>query len=180
MNIVGVCTGCRQNVLAFQITPPNDRYPCSPSTSGRFSPQQRSSGGFSTTASPQLTRRPLWSKGYAQRYSGISLKAASEGQQALLSSEITCTMNGKYSYDDACSGSEVYQGAFGEWRVEESDVKEVLGYRAGLSVAALGMHQHDLMVLFCNLERSAHGRLVLHASCALDCAHDMAHCSMHR
>jgi len=37
------------------------------------------------------------------------------------------------------AGSEVYQGAFGEWRVEESDVKEVLGYRAGISVAAVGM-----------------------------------------
>ena len=39
---------------------------------------------------------------------------------------------------DVSAGSEVYQGAFGEWSVEESDVKEVLGYRAGLSVAALG------------------------------------------
>ena len=52
------------------------------------------------TASPRLTRRPLWSKGYAQRYSGISLKAASEGQQALLPSRITCTMNRKYLFDE--------------------------------------------------------------------------------
>ena len=35
----------------------------------------------------------------------------------------------------------MYQGAFGEWSVDESDVKEVLGYRAGLSVAALGALQ---------------------------------------
>ena len=32
----------------------------------------------------------------------------------------------------------MYKGAFGEWSVDESDVKEVLGYRAGLSVAAAG------------------------------------------
>lgn len=33
---------------------------------------------------------------------------------------------------------EVYRGVYGEWEVEESDVKEVLGYRAGISVAAAG------------------------------------------
>lgn len=36
------------------------------------------------------------------------------------------------------AGSEVYKGAFGDWSVDENDVKEVVGYRAGLSVAALG------------------------------------------
>ena len=34
---------------------------------------------------------------------------------------------------------EVYRGVYGEWEVEDSDVKEVLGYRAGISVAAAGV-----------------------------------------
>ncbi|CAL8468689.1 g8229 [Coccomyxa elongata] len=36
-------------------------------------------------------------------------------------------------------GREVYRGVYGEWEVEESDVKEVLGYRAGISVAAAAL-----------------------------------------
>lgn len=31
----------------------------------------------------------------------------------------------------------VYQGMFGNWSVDELDIKEVYGYRAGISVAAL-------------------------------------------
>lgn len=37
-------------------------------------------------------------------------------------------------------GREVYRGVYGDWEVEESDVKEVLGYRAGISVGAAGGH----------------------------------------
>jgi len=37
-----------------------------------------------------------------------------------------------------CAGSEVFKGMYGDWRIEESDVREVWGYRAGLSVAAAG------------------------------------------
>ena len=33
----------------------------------------------------------------------------------------------------------VYKGVYGDWRVEDSDVREVQGYRAGLTVAAAGM-----------------------------------------
>ena len=49
-----------------------------------------------------------------------------------------------------CVGREVFRGAYGEWEVEESDVREVLGYRAGISVAATGdflcpfQFRHDL------------------------------------
>jgi len=35
-------------------------------------------------------------------------------------------------------GREVYRGVYGDWEVEDSDVKEVLGYRAGISVGAAG------------------------------------------
>lgn len=37
-----------------------------------------------------------------------------------------------------CAGDEVFKGMYGDWRIEESDVREVWGYRAGLSVAAAG------------------------------------------
>ncbi len=37
-------------------------------------------------------------------------------------------------------GQEVFRGVYGDWQVEESDVREVLGYRAGISVAAAGDH----------------------------------------
>lgn len=35
-------------------------------------------------------------------------------------------------------GDVVYQGRFGAWKVEPEDVREVYGYRAGITVAALG------------------------------------------
>lgn len=34
--------------------------------------------------------------------------------------------------------AETFQGVYGPWKVEEADRKEVLGYRAGLSIAAAG------------------------------------------
>ncbi|KAF5839535.1 hypothetical protein DUNSADRAFT_508 [Dunaliella salina] len=37
---------------------------------------------------------------------------------------------------NAPPSKEVYQGTFGPWSIEEEDVKEVLGYRAGITVAA--------------------------------------------
>ena len=37
------------------------------------------------------------------------------------------------------SDAEVYSGMFGEWRVEEQDVKEVTAYRLGISVATLSL-----------------------------------------
>lgn len=43
----------------------------------------------------------------------------------------------------AASNGEVYQGRFGPWRIEQQDVVEVWGYRAGLSVAALGASHAD-------------------------------------
>ena len=32
----------------------------------------------------------------------------------------------------------VYKGVYSDWSVEEEDVREVIAYRAGLNVAALG------------------------------------------
>jgi uncharacterized integral membrane protein len=32
----------------------------------------------------------------------------------------------------------VYQGSYGPWSIEQEDLEQVYGYRAGLSVAALG------------------------------------------
>ena len=32
----------------------------------------------------------------------------------------------------------VYKGIYSDWSVEEEDVREVIAYRAGLNVAALG------------------------------------------
>lgn len=39
---------------------------------------------------------------------------------------------------------ETYQGMYGPWRIEEADRQEVLGYRAGLTVAAAGTLLHSL------------------------------------
>ena len=36
------------------------------------------------------------------------------------------------------SGSPVYKGVYGDWTLEQSDVDEVKGYRAGLTIAAGG------------------------------------------
>ncbi|CAL5221533.1 g3742 [Coccomyxa viridis] len=98
----------------MQITPIHDRTPCTPSTSGRVPPLKYRSRRCTTNVSETLTRAHLGSPPHRGQRLDISLNAATEG-------------------------SEVYQGAFGEWSVEESDVKEVLGYRAGLSVAALAL-----------------------------------------
>ena len=43
------------------------------------------------------------------------------------------------------AGSEVFKGVYGDWRIEESDVREVWGYRAGLSVAAAGVRLASLV-----------------------------------
>lgn len=37
-----------------------------------------------------------------------------------------------------------YNGQFGEWTLEESDRQEVLGYRTGLSLAAVGIPDSSL------------------------------------
>ncbi|KAK9914886.1 hypothetical protein WJX75_001918 [Coccomyxa subellipsoidea] len=44
-------------------------------------------------------------------------------------------------------GREVFRGAYGEWEVEESDVREVLGYRAGISVAATALLLDTILAL---------------------------------
>ena len=33
----------------------------------------------------------------------------------------------------------VYKGVYGDWSIEPEDVREVVAYRAGLNVAALGV-----------------------------------------
>lgn len=42
-----------------------------------------------------------------------------------------------------CSGGQqqqkpIYKGIYSDWSVEDEDVREVIAYRAGLNVAALG------------------------------------------
>ncbi|EIE22348.1 hypothetical protein COCSUDRAFT_33484 [Coccomyxa subellipsoidea C-169] len=47
----------------------------------------------------------------------------------------------------ASQGQEVFRGVYGDWQVEESDVREVLGYRAGISVAAAALLLDTIIAL---------------------------------
>ena len=140
MACAGVCMSMRHGAAAMQITPIHDRTPCTPSTSGRVPPLKYRSRRCTTNVSETLTRAHLGSPPHRGQRLDISLNAATEGEERGLQLEQKrcCLRLLKLGTTDVPAGSEVYQGAFGEWSVEESDVKEVLGYRAGLSVAALG------------------------------------------
>ena len=43
----------------------------------------------------------------------------------------------------AATEKPVYKGMYGDWTVEDDDVREVIAYRAGLNVAALGTGLHS-------------------------------------
>jgi uncharacterized integral membrane protein len=46
--------------------------------------------------------------------------------------------SGNGSSSPGANSKAIYQGSYGPWSIEQADILEVYGYRAGLSVATLG------------------------------------------